>query len=92
MGLSRELGVPRYLDEDPARGGQPQERREARLFESGSWPRAPAVIDDDPYIGSFKKREHVHDLVALDLEIDEHAQVGQFGQQPGGLRVILHSQ
>ena len=45
--------------EDPARGGQPQERREAGLIESGSWPRAPAVIDDDPRIGSFKQRKHV---------------------------------
>jgi len=50
------------------------------------------VIDDDPRIGSFKKRKHVHHLVGLYLEIDEHAQVSQFGQQPGGVRVIFHSQ
>jgi len=50
------------------------------------------VIDDDPRVGSFKNRKHVRHLVGLDLEIDEHAQVRQFGQQPGGLRVILHSQ
>jgi hypothetical protein len=50
------------------------------------------VIDDDPRIGSLKKREHVRHLVGLDLEIDEHAQVGQFGQQPGGLGVVLHAQ
>jgi len=36
------------------------------------------VIDDDPRIGSFKKRKHVRHLVGLDLEIDEHAQVSQF--------------
>jgi hypothetical protein len=50
------------------------------------------VIDDDPRIGSFKNRKHVRHLVGLDLEVDEHAQVGQFGQQRGGFRVILHSQ
>jgi len=50
------------------------------------------VIHDDPRIGSLKNRKHVRHLVGLDLEIDEHVQVGQFGQQLGGFRVILHSQ
>jgi hypothetical protein len=49
------------------------------------------VIDDDLRVGRLKKREHVRHLVGLDLQIDEHAQVGQFGQQPGGFRVVLHA-
>jgi hypothetical protein len=50
------------------------------------------MIDDNPHLGRLKQREHLGQLVGLDLKIDEHVQVSQLGQQLGGIGVILRSQ
>ena len=47
--------------------------------------RSATVVDVNPYAGALEHRREVHQLIVDDLDVGDHVQRRQVGQQPSGV-------
>src|SRR5213079_2288805 len=79
------------LDEGALLGAELKQRAKARLVESRSHRGTTAMVNEDVRAGIREERHHVHELIVLDLDIDEHVERDELLQERLRIEVVVEA-